>query len=59
MMKLIPANEVAQILGYSYDYFQRVVKNQSTFPKPIKLTPKAQDKWRDIDIDNYLERLAA
>ena len=58
-MKPLTASEVAEKIGVSYDYFQRSVKFQPEFPKPIKLTPKSHPKWRDVDIDKHLERLAS
>lgn len=53
-MKLLKSKEVAERIGISYDYFMREVKYQVTFPKPVKLTPKANAKWRDTDIDQFI-----
>lgn len=58
-MKLIPSKEVADRLSVCYETFRKIVKHQPDFPKPILLSPKARPKWRDIDIDSYLEKKAA
>lgn len=58
-MALLRQIEVAHKLGYEITQFKTVIKHQPNFPKPIKAHPKAHPKWRDSDIDMYLERLAA
>lgn len=58
-MSLLKSAEVAAKLRASLSSFKTVIKHQPDFPKPIRLTPKAHPKWRDTDIDNYLNRKVA
>ena len=55
-MKLLKSAEVAERINYGIARFKSVIKHQPDFPKPIKAHPKAHPKWRDTDIDNYLNR---
>lgn len=58
-MTLLKSIEVAKRLDIGISNFKSVVKHQPDFPKPIKMTPKSHPKWRDVDIDAYLERKVA
>ena len=58
-MQLLKQAEVAQRLGVHVDTFRKVVKHYSKFPKPVKLTPKSRPRWRDVDIETYLNDIAA
>lgn len=59
MITLLKSFEVANRLDIGMTTFKAVVKHQPDFPKPIKLSPKSHPKWRDVDIDAYLEKKVA
>jgi len=58
-MKLLTAEQAAQIFNKDAAYFNRHIKVQPDFPKAIRVAPKARPQWRDVDIFSYIERLAA
>ena len=58
-MKLLKTEEVAKKLNISRDHFRKFIKHQPTFPKPVKLTPKAHPMWVDEQVEEYLIRKAA
>lgn len=58
-MQLLKQAEVAQRLNVSIETFRKNVKHYSKFPKPVKLTPKSRPRWRDVDIDSYLNDIVA
>ena len=59
-MKLLKTEQVAELLNVSVSHFNQHIKHQSSFPKSVKLTPKARPQWRDVDIYEWLnEKVAA
>ena len=58
-MKLLKSKEVAERVDVCYDHFRKVVKHDPKFPAPIFTHTKARPKWRDTEIDDYLNKKAA
>lgn len=54
--QLLKSSDVAKRLNVGYSTFRTEIKHQPDFPKPIKLTAKAHPKWKDVDIEAYLNR---
>jgi predicted DNA-binding transcriptional regulator AlpA len=54
--KLLKSSEVAKRIGYGIARFKAVIKHQKDFPKPFKAHEKAHPKWRESDINQYLNR---
>lgn len=59
MSKLLSQTETAAKLGCSIENFRKKIKFINGFPKPIKFDDKSHPKWREIDIDNYINEKAA
>lgn len=55
-MKLLTQLETAQRVGYAITQFATIIKHQHDFPKPKKAHPKAHPKWRDVEIDEWLNK---
>jgi len=55
MTKLLSAAEVAQRLDISYTHFMGKVKTQSHFPKGFRATPKSHEKWREEQIEAFIQ----
>ena len=55
---LLEATEVATRLGITRGTVYKLLATDSTFPRPIHVTPK-NPRWRAPDLDAWLERKAA
>ncbi|MCX7186921.1 MAG: hypothetical protein NTW57_06670 [Methylophilales bacterium] len=53
---LLTQTQTAEKVGYKICQFTKVIKHQKNFPKPFLAHAKANPKWRESDIDNYLSQ---
>lgn len=51
MKTLLNAREVAQELGYKYDYFLSTVRHWPQIPKPLDLP--GQPRWSRAEIEQW------
>lgn len=56
-MTWLSQKETAEKVGYKIDQFTKVIKHQKDFPKPVLFHAKARPKWRDTDIENYINQV--
>ena len=56
-MTWLSQKQTAEKVGYKIDQFTKVIKHQKDFPKPVLFHAKARPKWRDTDIENYINRV--
>ena len=55
-MEFLTQVQAAQKVRCSVNTFATKVKQQAGFPKPIKTHPTSHYRWKEVDIDNWLNR---
>jgi predicted DNA-binding transcriptional regulator AlpA len=56
-MSLLSSAEVAKKVNVGLTTFKTKVKHDERFPKPVKLTKTSHPKWRESDINDYINSL--
>ncbi len=54
MSELWSAGRVAQFLGYSYDYFRKVIRYQEGVPQPLERP--GRERWLSDDWINWAKK---
>jgi predicted DNA-binding transcriptional regulator AlpA len=53
-MEFLNMNDVLQKLKISKSFLYRLLKNDESFPKSIKLSPKRNKVWMKDDIEKWM-----
>ena len=56
-MEFLTQVQAAQKVRCSVNTFATKVKQQAGFPKPIKTHPTSHYRWKEVDIDNWLNQV--
>lgn len=54
---LLTAKEVATRIGYATNYLLNKLQYDPKFPRPVRVTPNARPRWREEDLQEWLDSL--